>query len=56
MDRLQRGVFEGPAGRFVQRTELSGAQAQFLKAVEVAPPPRFQMIEPAAAEETGAAS
>jgi len=23
MDRLHRGVFEGPAGRFVQRTELS---------------------------------
>jgi hypothetical protein len=56
MDRLQRGVFEGPAGRFVQRTELSGAQAQYLKAVEVAPPPRFQMIEPAAAEDTDAAS
>ncbi len=48
MDRLHRGVFEGPAGRFVQRTELSPLQQHYLKALEVAPPPRFQAIEPAA--------
>lgn len=47
MDRLHRGVFEGPAGRFVQRTELTSLQQHYLKALEVAPPPRFQVIEPA---------
>ena len=46
MDRLHRGVFEGPAGRFVQRTELTQLQHQLLKAVGVAPPPRFEMIQP----------
>jgi hypothetical protein len=46
MDRLHRGVFEGPAGRFVQRTELTQLQHQLLKAVGVPPPPRFEMIQP----------
>ena len=46
MDRLHRGVFERPAGRFVQRTELTALQHEFLKAVGVAPPPRFEMIQP----------
>jgi hypothetical protein len=49
MDRLHRGVFEGPPGRFVQRTELTALQQHYLKAVEVVPPPRFQAIEPRAA-------
>jgi len=44
MDRLHRGVFEGPAGRFVQRTELTQLQHQLLNAVDVPPPPRFEMI------------
>ena len=56
MDRLHRGVFEGPAGRFAQRTELSPAQQQYFKALEVAPPPRFQMIEPPDAGAENAAS
>jgi hypothetical protein len=56
MDRLHRGVFEGPPGRFVQRTELTPLQHEYLKAVEVAPPPRFEAIEPAAAEAGRAAS
>lgn len=46
MDRLQRGVFSGPAGKFVQRTELTQLQHQLLKAVGVPPPPRFEIIEP----------
>jgi hypothetical protein len=50
MDRLQRGEFEGPAGRFAQRTELTSLQANILKTLEIAPPPRFQMIEPVAPE------
>jgi len=47
---LQRGEFEGPAGRFAQRTELTPLQAHILKTLEIAPPPRFQMIEPVAPE------
>jgi len=47
MDRLHRGVFEGPDGRFVQRTELTQKQHQLLKAVGVSAPPRFEAIEPA---------
>jgi len=47
MDRLHRGVFEGPAGRFVQRTELSPLRQHYLKALEVTAPPRFQAIGPA---------
>lgn len=48
MGRLQRGEFEGPAGRFAQRTELTPLQTHILKTLEIAPPPRFQMIEPMA--------
>jgi hypothetical protein len=51
MDRLHRGVFEGPAGRFAQRTELSPAQEHYFKAVAVAPPPRFQAMEPTIIED-----
>ncbi|HQG93272.1 MAG TPA: IS1634 family transposase [Acidobacteriota bacterium] len=50
LDRLHQGVFEGPEGRFVQRTELTALQLQYLKAAGVAPPPRFESItaQPAA--------
>ncbi|MBP7796988.1 MAG: hypothetical protein KA072_00010 [Thermoanaerobaculaceae bacterium] len=56
MDRLQRGEFEGPAGRFAQRTELTPLQANILKVLEIAPPPRFQMIAPVAPEAARVAS
>jgi hypothetical protein len=46
MDRLHRGVFETDSGRFVQRTELTALQQRYLKAVGVAPPPRFEKVEP----------
>jgi len=45
MDRLHRGVFETRSGRFVQRTELTALQHEYLKAMQVAPPPRFERIE-----------
>jgi hypothetical protein len=46
MDRLHRGTFEGPNGRFTQCTELSARQRHFFKAVGVTSPQRFQAIEP----------
>jgi hypothetical protein len=46
MDRLHRGTFEGPNGRFTQCTELSARQRHFFKAAGVTPPRRFQAIEP----------
>lgn len=45
MDRLHRGVFETDSGQFVQRTELTNLQKHYLKALGVAPPPRFQGLE-----------
>jgi len=47
MDRLHRGVFQGPDGQFVQRTELTRKQRQLLKAVSVPHPQRFEAITPA---------
>ena len=44
MDRLHRGVFETPNGRFVQRTELTPLQRKYMKTLEVAPPRRFEEI------------
>jgi len=55
MDRLQRGVFECPSGRFVQRTELTALQRQFFKALNVTPPPRFESINPSSQQDTPAA-
>jgi hypothetical protein len=46
MDRLHRGVFEGTHGRFAQVIEVTPRQHQLLKALQVAPPHRFQAIEP----------
>jgi len=44
MDRLQRGDFECPSGRFVQPTKLTALQQQFLQALSVTPPPRSESI------------
>ncbi len=45
MDWLHRGVFETGSGRFVQRTDLTALQHDYLKAMQVAPPPRFERID-----------
>ncbi len=52
MDRLHRGVFECASGLFVQRTELTGLQQQIFKALNVAPPPRFESITPSSKGDT----
>jgi len=46
MDRLHRGVFTSPTGRFAHLTQLTPRQRQFLKALKVSPPPPFEPIEP----------
>jgi hypothetical protein len=45
MDRMHRGTFENAAGRFVQCTEPTALQRQYLKALEITPPRRFESIE-----------
>jgi hypothetical protein len=50
MNRLHRGVFEGPTGRLVQLTELTPQQMHVLQAAKVAPPRRFEAIDPAPTE------
>ena len=45
MDRLHRGVLETPAGRFAQVSELSHRQRQYLKALQVPVPTRYEAIE-----------
>lgn len=56
MDRMHRGVFECPSGRFVERTEPTQLQLQYLKAVSVASPPRFESIVIAPEEDTSTAA
>jgi hypothetical protein len=46
MDRMHRGEFAGPNGRFAQCTEPTARQRQFLNALGVALPHRFQAMEP----------
>ena len=45
MNRLHRGVFESPTGRFVQLTRPTHLQRRYLKALQVPEPPRFEKIE-----------
>ena len=45
MNRMHRGVFETPAGRFVQVTQPTNLQRRYLKALQVPAPPRFEKIE-----------
>lgn len=47
LDRMHLGEFAGPAGRVLQRTETTPAQAAILKALDVAEPKRFLGIAPA---------
>jgi transposase len=48
LQRLHLGEFDGPAGRVLQRTEITPAQRALLRALQIAEPPRFLAIEPAA--------
>jgi hypothetical protein len=44
MDRMHRGTFENEAGAFVQCTEPTPVQRQYLKALEIPLPRRFEAI------------
>jgi hypothetical protein len=48
LQRLHLGEFDGPAGRVLQRTEVTPAQRTILRALEIPEPPRFLAIEPPA--------
>jgi hypothetical protein len=54
LDRLHRGVFATASGRFAQRTALTALQHEYLKAMQVAPPPRFERIEATTRRKAGA--
>jgi transposase len=41
LQQLHVGVFEGPAGRFRQRTELTAAQRDILTALRIDPPKKI---------------
>jgi transposase len=49
LQRIHLGEFSGSAGQVRQRTEITTAQAEILRTLEVEEPPRFLDIEPAAA-------
>ncbi|MEA2587430.1 MAG: hypothetical protein QOH66_357 [Actinomycetota bacterium] len=46
LDRMHLGLFAGPAGHVLQRTETTPTQAAILKALNVAEPRRFLAIAP----------
>jgi len=48
LDRIAVGTFNGPAGTFRQRTEISPAQATILEQLGISPPPRIYQLTPAA--------
>jgi hypothetical protein len=47
-------VFATASGRFAQRTALTALQHEYLKAMQVAPPPRFERIEATTRRKAGA--
>jgi hypothetical protein len=47
LDRIAVGTFNGPAGTFRQRTEISPAQAAILEQLGIDPPPRIYQLTPA---------
>ncbi len=49
LDRIHRVTFAGSTGHCDQRTEVTPRQQAILRALEIAEPPRFLSIEPAAA-------
>jgi hypothetical protein len=48
LDRITVGTFNGPAGTFRQRTEISPGQAGTLEQLGIDPPPRIYQLTPAA--------
>jgi hypothetical protein len=48
LDRIAVGTFNGPAGAFQLRTEITGAQLDILAKLAIDPPPRFTQFTPAA--------
>jgi hypothetical protein len=52
LDRMHLGLFTGPAGHVLQRTETTAGQATILKALGVAEPKRFLAVAPAQASQT----
>jgi len=49
LEKIKVGTFEGPAGSFRQRTEISASQRVILGKLELAEPPRIQELTSAAA-------
>lgn len=49
LQRMHLGEFHGSAGRVLQRTEITPAQHDILRALAIDEPPRFLAIEPAKA-------
>jgi len=49
LEKLQLGSFQGAAGTFRQRTEITASQRAILGKLELAEPPRIQELTPAAA-------
>jgi Transposase DDE domain len=47
LDRIAVGTFNGPAGTFRQRTEISDAQAAILAQLGIDPPPKIYQLTPA---------
>jgi len=48
LDKITVGTFNGPAGTFRQRTQISDAQAAILAALAIDPPPKIYQLTPAA--------
>jgi hypothetical protein len=48
LDRIHVGTFAGPAGTFRQRTEITKAQRDILRALNIDTPPRIYQLTPAA--------
>jgi transposase len=50
LDRMHLGLFAGPAGRVLQRTETTPGQAAIFKALKINEPKRFLAITPQAGD------
>ena len=48
LDRMHLVTFTGPHGTVRQRTATTAGQAVILRALDLAEPPRFDNVEPAA--------
>ncbi|HEY5474143.1 MAG TPA: hypothetical protein VIK32_13260 [Candidatus Limnocylindrales bacterium] len=49
LEKIKLGSFQGAAGTFRQRTEISASQRAILARLQLAEPPRIQELTPAAA-------